>query len=214
MVIANFRFLQDDVIAGHNPPSENALVNPTSSAPGVSVSALFYGSTDGGAIQNTSQNGTTGFTEPGFLIGRRNRLNDDFAQMFFTITNNTAEPLELVSFSFEVGSHSASRTVTNITTYFDSAENLSRQSVTGWASVNHGNVNTLSASYISFDLSGFAPIAVGETIQLGLGYGVSNSLMDVNFANFSVTAIPEPSTYVAICGLVILGLVAWRRRQR
>ncbi len=31
--------------------------------------------------------------------------------------------------------------------------------------------------------------------------------------NFSVSAIPEPSTYAAFAGLGALGLAFWRRRQ-
>ena len=31
--------------------------------------------------------------------------------------------------------------------------------------------------------------------------------------NFSVSAIPEPSTYAAIAGAGVLGLALWRRRQ-
>ncbi len=34
-----------------------------------------------------------------------------------------------------------------------------------------------------------------------------------NITGFSVTAIPEPSTYAALAGLAALGLVAYRRRQ-
>jgi hypothetical protein len=32
--------------------------------------------------------------------------------------------------------------------------------------------------------------------------------------NFTVTAIPEPSTYAAIMGVLTLGIVLYRRRQK
>jgi hypothetical protein len=44
------------------------------------------------------------------------------------------------------------------------------------------------------------------------GAGVINA-GQMTFDNFSVSAIPEPSTYAAFAGLGALGLAVWRRRQ-
>ncbi len=38
------------------------------------------------------------------------------------------------------------------------------------------------------------------------------SLGQMTYDNFSVTAVPEPSTYAALAGLAALGVVSWRRR--
>jgi hypothetical protein len=55
----------------------------------------------------------------------------------------------------------------------------------------------------------------GDTISLGLlvfnAYGATPA--DVRFDNFSATAIPEPSTYAALAGLLALGGVIWKRRR-
>ncbi|MCD8481502.1 MAG: PEP-CTERM sorting domain-containing protein [Verrucomicrobia bacterium] len=62
-----------------------------------------------------------------------------------------------------------------------------------------------STSIATSDLS-------GQVTALGL-YAWSPSGQTVRFDTFSVVAIPEPSTYAAIFGLLVLGVVAYRRRR-
>jgi len=43
--------------------------------------------------------------------------------------------------------------------------------------------------------------------------GFGSDFMTPAIDNFSVSAIPEPSTYAAIAGAAALGLAAWQRRR-
>lgn len=56
------------------------------------------------------------------------------------------------------------------------------------------------------------PTTEFNMIAFRLGGG-SNQFDSINFTEFSVSAIPEPSTYAALFGALALGLVAFRRRQ-
>lgn len=56
-----------------------------------------------------------------------------------------------------------------------------------------------------FDAAGFQYVAKRVTSSGGL---------DMQFADFTVTAIPEPSSFAALAGLAGLGFVALRRRRR
>jgi hypothetical protein len=47
----------------------------------------------------------------------------------------------------------------------------------------------------------------------GLGYGNAIDEIEVYATSAAVSAIPEPSTYAALFGALVLGLAAWRRRR-
>ena len=84
-------------------------------------------------------------------------------------------------------------------------------------------------SYYSFDGTNYTSLATYSPItQWTAGaatggfnfeiFGNSNMAAAVNLGsvyadNFSISAIPEPSTYAAFAGLGALGLACWRRRQ-
>ena len=44
--------------------------------------------------------------------------------------------------------------------------------------------------------------------------GLYSNSSNIRFDNYSVTAVPEPSTYAALFGLAALGFAGYRRRQR
>lgn len=49
--------------------------------------------------------------------------------------------------------------------------------------------------------------------SLWFGVNNRNSDLELSIDNLVVTAVPEPSTYAAILGLLALGVVAYRRRR-
>lgn len=93
----------------------------------------------------------------------------------------------------------------------------------------NAGTQALSASY-SLDGSAFTPVATflpltqwtGGTTSNGFFFeifGNSNAIPAINTGwiyadDFSISAIPEPSTYAALAGLGALGLALWRRRAR
>lgn len=55
-------------------------------------------------------------------------------------------------------------------------------------------------------------LPVGNITAVGVYHFIPTNTI-TRYDNFTVTAIPEPSTYAALFGLLALGLVAWRRRR-
>lgn len=53
----------------------------------------------------------------------------------------------------------------------------------------------------------------GSITAIGMYHWHSVINTATRFDDFTITAIPEPSTYAALIGLLALGLVAWRRRR-
>ncbi|HVZ65965.1 MAG TPA: PEP-CTERM sorting domain-containing protein [Lacunisphaera sp.] len=97
----------------------------------------------------------------------------------------------------------------------------------------NASAQTLAAAY-SFDKSTFTPVATfhpttewdnstpATAVSNGFNFGVfansdttaAISSGSVYADNYSVSAVPEPSTYAAFAGLGALGLAFWRRRQK
>jgi hypothetical protein len=55
--------------------------------------------------------------------------------------------------------------------------------------------------------------AVGIYIKVNTFDQATSYSLRTNIASLEVTAVPEPSTYAALAGLLALGFVAWRRRR-
>ena len=65
-----------------------------------------------------------------------------------------------------------------------------------------GGGNLFVTNYGSGTIGKFTSGGVGSAFASGLNGPTS----------ITISAIPEPSTYAALCGLAVLGLAVWRRR--
>jgi hypothetical protein len=54
--------------------------------------------------------------------------------------------------------------------------------------------------------------SAGQEITLTLS-AISLANEDFGLESFSISAIPEPSTYALLCGSLICGFVVWKRRK-
>lgn len=72
-----------------------------------------------------------------------------------------------------------------------------------------------TADISAWTMSGgnFGFLLVGGSGYTGEGVGPTVSATDAYFQNFSVTAVPEPSTYALLAGVLALGAGLWRRRR-
>lgn len=122
----------------------------------------------------------------------------------------TLTPDQAISFetlSFGVGTSNSNGTTWEVTT----------TETTG--TIDQGSITAIIGSEgdyqdISIDLTGFAGLqnqtaAVTFSIELSSTFGNSTPRLD----KIEVTAVPEPSTYAAILGLMGLGFVIYRRRR-
>jgi hypothetical protein len=89
-------------------------------------------------------------------------------------------------------------------------------STAGWAQ-STGNLGGLAPAFgagqtdMSVDLTGLGPIQAVRLEFSGLGVGERVGIDNVHIAG---TAIPEPSSFAALAGLLALGFVALRRRNK
>jgi hypothetical protein len=86
-----------------------------------------------------------------------------------------------------------------------------------WASLSYdGLIDSASSGFaIITDATALTEVALptGNITALGV-YNWNSINSSTRFDDFTITAVPEPSTYAALLGLAALGLAAWRSRRR
>jgi len=70
-----------------------------------------------------------------------------------------------------------------------------------------GPTDTFTLALVGNSLDDGGVVGFGPTISAG-------ALTLDNFYGTGLTAVPEPSTYAAICGALALGLATWTRQRR
>jgi hypothetical protein len=189
--------------------------------------------------QWTTANLTANFRD-GVAHGIVYRDNDPVFNSGGGITANHFEWQNLRGFSVDlsrgtgaVTETASTRAVIQIgTDWFASETTFNPTATNTWETHTLANISTANWLTLSFDSDNNNAVTLGTTAQTlaahnasgivaSVGFHVSNTATTGNntaaqyrIDNIVVTAIPEPSTYAALIGLLALGLVAWRRRSR
>lgn len=87
-------------------------------------------------------------------------------------------------------------------------ESVTFNPITGISNGSTWAADVSAGAWYAAPTDGFSVRLLGRSTVDAIGSG------QLYADNFSVSAVPEPSTYAAIAGLVMLGVVAWRRRGR
>ena len=81
----------------------------------------------------------------------------------------------------------------------------------GTGTIN-GGINNFS-NVIGENISGTAWIADGGYANIRLKINTGNAAASSQLDNFSVTMVPEPSTYALLSGLCVMAWIGLRRRS-
>lgn len=178
----------------------------------VNGSAAGYRTTDGFSSTDASYVGDTGygFFSSGSTVGGGNTTNLGL-NTYERVTTSSNDLLGTASvWGTAIGSSSgATGYFAANTTYTFSVQmshNAGTLSIT--TSLTGGNFSGMN--YTTSDST--SPVLSFDTLAIRVGGG-SNQFSNYNFESFTVSQIPEPSTYAAFAGLAALGLVAYRRRR-
>jgi hypothetical protein len=117
-----------------------------------------------------------------------------------TLPANTSINAEY-TFSFSGQSLSGS------TTYWVAVSGAASNAGLNWK----GTSDNSQSTSVGWSIADTGPRTSSDS---GSSWGSASSLGVGIFSVSATSAIPEPSTYAAICGAAVLGLAAWRRKRR
>lgn len=183
------------------------------------------------SVTNNLTSLSSGFSYTGFEIYMTNDTNTG-SNAYYGIAVNTAPGAVWIvpewgkwDATLNAGAGDFVRTTDFITTT-DSTDVLLRMTFDSTTKVlttdysNDGGANFVSAAAFDLDGAQAGISSPGGPNGFGLEFyasvnniGTAVTSGQMYFDNFSVTAIPEPSTYAALAGLGALGLACWRRRR-
>lgn len=133
--------------------------------------------------------------------------------------NNTGSTITSLTINYDIERYRINTAAASVSMFYS-------LNGTSWTAISN-STSTFSTGSSSYTFS--SPTTDNKSISLtGLGINTSSSIylrwnfdttgsnsQGLGLDNVSVTAIPEPSTYAAIAGVLALGGVMWhRRRQR
>ncbi|MCD8482353.1 MAG: PEP-CTERM sorting domain-containing protein [Verrucomicrobia bacterium] len=136
--------------------------------------------------------------------------NDRFFSFSLTVTSPDALDFTNISFDAARVANSSRRFAVRVI----DPNNIAQPIVTD-VDPGSGAVRPNFANF-SYDLSGISSlqnVAIGQTITFQIAIYDSNATRTIDFDNITVTAIPEPTTYAAIFGLLVLGFALVRRTR-
>ena len=143
----------------------------------------------------------------------------------FRITNNTGEDQILRNLSFDIRKASTNANPTSYNLYYlntGDSELIKGASVAagsemanlaglGTGTIN-GGINNYS-NVIGTNIEGTAWIPDGGYANIRLKINTGNNSAGSQLDNFSVTLVPEPSTYALLSGIFVMAWIGLRRRS-
>jgi hypothetical protein len=199
---------------------DTATIAPSTVGANVTVSAISLGDTTNGLDVYLVRNPATAYDNNVLMTGwREDGTNPQTGDAFtadkffqFTVTPNVGSPLDLTSLDFLVarGGDSGTR-------LYEIRSNLTgTTSLAGPVeptAVRSGG--TAGMDDISIDLTGYTEFQnLSNPVTFQFAVATTNSTLNLEWDNITVTAVPEPSTYAIFAGLLALGVVMLRRRLR
>jgi len=133
--------------------------------------------------------------------------------------NNTAYTITSLNISYDIERYRINTAAASVSMYYStngstwtSITGTTSTFSTGASSYTFASPTTNSKSIALTSLN----IGVGSSVYLRWDFNTTgSSSQGLGLDNVSVSAVPEPSTYAAIAGVLALGGVMWhRRRQR
>jgi hypothetical protein len=196
---ANFRLLPANFAVWHPAVFDSFILNTDSGAGGTPHSTAgiaLWQKNDG--FLNRHDTGTLSFAELNIRLNIANNSEADADKKSNHIVVRDGA-------NFFV-SNNIGGGLANLTqfTLFESAESL----VTSW--FQYDPTTDITA------VGGLASPALNDITAIGLlnlGTDLPIQFYSTMIAEFTVTAVPEPSTYALVFGLGVMGLVVWRRRH-
>lgn len=207
----------------------------------ITISLTFTTGTNGGTANNLRlgifDSSANGYRTTDGITTNESKVNGDVGYGFFSVSSNVGggNTTNLALRTFE----RVTTTSTDILgTSSDYGTNIGGSSgATGYLQANTSYTFAVEFSYVSGTLSitssleggnlsglsytvtdSTSPVLTLDTIAMRLGGG-SNQFSTLNFTGLTVTqpsaaAVPEPSAYAALAGVVALAAGAWLKRRK
>lgn len=207
----------------------------TSSTLSIAASSVDSNTTASSITRSlTATTGTVGFSQgTGTFFTRSDLVPSSGATVYlsFNVSPQAGYDLDLTSLTFKFGgSNSGGSSVTyfaNTELYYSLNNFTTAGILIGSTSNTTANQLTLASGSVintgytaNFDLSSIAALSSSENIAFRIAYtdnsassNITFRLDDVALNGTVASAIPEPSAYAIIAGVLTLGLVVVRRRR-
>lgn len=144
------------------------------------------------------------------------RFNEDTwadKRLTLKVTNNTGITVNQWNISLDTWFNDTGKTPATLNMLVGTAFDQNAAGYTNLGSRTGTNTNSGLSAMQSIGGTYSQPIANGDSVYIQLFYDQNGQGTAFTIDNFSISAVPEPSTYAAIAALGVLAL-AWLRRRR
>lgn len=203
---------------------DQRITSPSGSGDGSSPTfATFTATSESQVIVRFNYNATETTGGPFFSFRLTGDNGDFLSTLGITVQNGQLRPRSTNAAGDITQLTSGVPTISNNTTHTivfmaekTGAAGNNYNRVTAWlnpALAGETAADLLAVTGISGGVSVTADTGISSFSAISFQKGSSGGQAGIQMDSILVAAIPEPSTYAAIAGLLALGLVAWRRRK-